>query len=210
MIDDKAEFMTIIPDQALTEQIEPEKPLKKSFWQSIWGEIIQTILLALIFYFAIDAVFMRVEVLNISMQPTLYEGDLLLVNKLAYKLGKMQTGDVITFHNPNDVKEDYIKRLIGKPGDVVKVVGGMVSVNGTPLTEPYLKEIPEYSGEWVVPDGFVFVLGDNRNNSSDSHSWGFVPEKDLVGKAMVVYWPLNAVKTLSHPDYGFPVENTSP
>ncbi len=199
--------MDITPNPTTVEQVESEHSPLKTFWHGAWGEIIQTLIMAVILYFAIDAVFERVMVLNVSMQPTLYEGNLILVNKLAYKVGKIQTGDVVIFHNPNFLEEDYIKRLIGKPGDVVKVDGGIVYVNGTPLNEPYLAVAPDYSDVWTVPADSVFVLGDNRNSSSDSHSWGFVPVDDLVGKALVVYWPLDAVKILSHPDYGFPTNN---
>ena len=174
---------------------------KKNALRAVLIEILQTLLLALVLYFAIDAVFARVRVINISMQPTFYEGDVLLVNKLAYKLGKVHTGDVVIFHNPNFLEEDYIKRLIGKPGDVVKADGGLIYVNGIPLDEPYISQPPYYLGEWVVPEDAVFVLGDNRNSSSDSHSWGFVPLEDLVGKALVVYWPFDAAKFIRQPNY---------
>jgi len=183
--------------------IQPEIPVqpKKNALRAVLIEIIQTLLLALVLYFAIDAVFARVRVINISMQPTFYEGDVLLVNKLAYKLGKVHTGDVVIFHNPNFLAEDYIKRLIGKPGDTVKAEGGKIYLNGIPLDEPYIYQPPYYLGEWVVPNDSVFVLGDNRNSSSDSHSWGFVPIKDLVGKALVVYWPFDSAKLISQPHY---------
>jgi signal peptidase I len=194
-------------ENPINNQVTPEDrsytpvPEKKNSLRGALVEILQTLLLALVLYFAIDAVFARVRVINISMQPTFYEGDVILVNKLAYKLGSMHTGDVIIFHNPNFLEEDYIKRLIGKPGDIVKAEGGIIFVNGYPLDEPYIAQKPNYSGNWVVPDDAVFVLGDNRNSSSDSHSWGFVPVKDLVGKALVVYWPLTAIKIITHPDY---------
>lgn len=184
-------------EQPTQEPTLPAEPEKKSGFRRALVEILQTLLLAVLLYFAIDAVFARVRVVNISMQPTFVEGDVLLVNKLAYKLGKLHTGDVVIFHNPNDVEEDYIKRLIGKPGDVVRVEGGVVFVNGIPLEEDYIADPPYYTGEWLVPQGFVFVLGDNRNQSSDSHSWGYVPLEDLVGKALVVYWPLDAVKVIN-------------
>lgn len=184
------------------EQVEIEATKKVSFWQSLPGEVLQTLILAIILYFAIDSVFERVMVQNISMQPTLYEGNLIVVNKLAYKLGELKTGDIVIFHNPNFLEEDYIKRLIGTPGDTVSVEGGVVSVNGTALVEPYIAAPPDYEDSWTVPEDSVFVLGDNRNNSSDSHSWGFVPIVDMVGKALVVYWPPQAAKVLSHPDYG--------
>ena len=186
--------MTELPIQ---EQAIPVEPEKKSGFRGALVEILQTLLLAVLLYFAIDAVFARVRVVNISMQPTFVEGDVLLVNKLAYKLGKLHTGDVVIFHNPSDLEEDYIKRLIGKPGDVVRVEGGVVYVNDIPLEEEYIADPPYYTGEWLVPQGFVFVLGDNRNQSSDSHSWGYVPLEDLVGKALVVYWPLDAVKVIT-------------
>lgn len=174
---------------------------QKNVLRGVLIEILQTLVLAIVLYFAIDAVFARVRVVNISMQPTFYEGDVLLVNKLAYKLGTMHTGDVVIFHNPNFLEEDYIKRLIGKPGDVVRAERGIISVNGIPLDEPYIAQPPNYTGEWVVPANSVFVLGDNRNSSSDSHSWGFVPVEDLVGKALVIYWPINAVKVIPQPKY---------
>ena len=183
-------------EQPIQEQTLPAEPEKKSGFRRALVEILQTLLLAVLLYFAIDAVFARVRVVNISMQPTFVEGDVLLVNKLAYKIGKLHTGDVVIFHNPSDLEEDYIKRLIGKPGDVVRVDGGVVFVNDIPLEEEYIAAPPYYTGEWLVPQGSVFVLGDNRNQSSDSHSWGFVPLEDLVGKALVVYWPLDAVKVI--------------
>lgn len=186
------------------EQVELQTAKRVPFWQSLPGEVLQTLILAIILYFAIDSVFERVMVQNISMQPTLYEGNLIVVNKLAYKWGELNTGDIAIFHNPNFLEEDYIKRLIGTPGDVVSVNSGVVSVNGVALTEPYIAAQPNYEDTWTVPADSVFVLGDNRNNSSDSHSWGFVPIKDLVGKALVVYWPPQAAKVLSHPDYGLP------
>lgn len=190
-----------LPPEEPTFQPEVVEPEKKNVLRSALFEILQTLLLAVFLYFAIDAVFARVRVVNISMQPTFYEGDVLLVNKLAYKVGKMHTGDVVIFHNPNDLAEDYIKRLIGKPGDTVRVAGGVVYVNDVALDEPYIKEKPYYSGEWQVPLDEVFVLGDNRNMSSDSHSWGFVPLNDLVGKALVTYWPLDALKLVKLPKY---------
>lgn len=197
----------IVPELPLqsAEPVTTQRPLRAALL-----EILQTLVLAILLYFAIDAVFARVRVLNISMQPTLVEGNVILVNKLAYKLGKMNTGDVVIFHNPNDLSEDYIKRLIGKPGDQVDVMGGTVYVNGVALNEPYIADKPLYSGTWQVPNDSVFVLGDNRNQSSDSHSWGFVPLDDLVGKALVVYWPLESVKVFSHPTRYSASGNSSP
>ena len=181
------------PDEYQKQPAKPASPVKSFFL-----EILQTLVLAALLYFAIDAVFARVWVLNISMQPTLYEGNIVLVNKLAYKVGQMKTGDVVVFHAPNSQDEDFIKRLIGKPGDLVEAKNGKIYVNSTPLDEPYIAAEPVYSGSWQVPEDAIFVLGDNRNQSSDSHSWGFVPLDDLIGKALVVYWPLDKIKVVTH------------
>ncbi len=187
--------MDIAPETPL---VEPEPKKKSEFWKQLL-ELVETLLLAVLLYFAIDAVFARVRVENISMQPTLYQGDVLVVNKLAYKLGDYKTGDIVIFHNPNFEEEDFIKRLIGTPGDTVVVKDGRVLVNGTELEESYIRETPDYEGEWVVPDDAIFVLGDNRRQSSDSHSWGFVPLDDVVGKAIFVYWPPQAIKAITDP-----------
>lgn len=134
------------------------------------------------------------------MKPTLQPGYLLVVNKLSYKVGEPKHGDIVVFHFQGDKNEDYIKRVIGLPGDQVSVSNGIVTVNGTPLTEPYIAELPKYSGTWNVPEGSLFVLGDNRNNSSDSHQWGFVDINDVVGKAIFIYYPFDQIRSLTMPD----------
>jgi signal peptidase I len=162
-------------------------------------EILQTVILALILYFLIDSVVARVRVENISMLPTLESGEFLLVNKLAYRIGDFQQGDIIVFHYPKNPQDDYIKRIIGLPGDTVTVTQEDVYVNGNKLDEAYISQPPDYDGEWIVPPDSIFVLGDNRNQSSDSHSWGFVPVDDVVGRAIVIYWPLDELKILNSP-----------
>jgi signal peptidase I len=153
-------------------------------------DILETVVLAVVLFLGINAVSARIRVESISMQPTLYEGDFVIVNRVAYKLGAPQRGDVIIFHYPPDPnREPYIKRVIGLPGDRVKVQGGKVYINDIPIREPYIKAPPAYENTWHVPEDSLFVLGDNRNNSSDSHSWGMVPLKNVIGKAEVVYWP---------------------
>ncbi len=166
-------------------------------WVGFLWEILQTLIMAVILYFLIDTVVGRVRVENISMQPTLYQGEFILVNKLAYRLGNYNRGDVVVFHYPRDPQEDYIKRIIGLPGDRVDVKDGHVFINGQELEEPYIAAAPQYTNSWQVPEGQIFVLGDNRNQSSDSHSWGFVPSNLVVGKAMVIYWPLAELKILN-------------
>lgn len=174
----------------------PEAGEKRSnSWLKTVGEIFQTLLLAFVLYFAIDAVVARVRVENISMQPTLKPGEFVLVHKLAYRFGEIHRGDIVVFHY--SPQEDYIKRVIGLPGDSIEIADGLVKVNGYALKEPYINAPPMYNGSWQVPEGKVFVLGDNRNQSSDSHTWGFVPIDNIVGKAFVVYWPLEEMKVLT-------------
>lgn len=173
-----------------TEWPEPEK--KSPAIGQILLDIFETLVLALVLYFVIDAVVARVHVLNISMVPTLVPGELVMVNKLAYKLGEMERGDIVVFHY--DESEDYVKRLIGLPGDEIEIRDGIVYVFGEPFAEPYLTVTTEYEGSWTVPEGQLFVLGDNRNKSSDSHSWGYVPVEEVMGRAMAIYWPLDKVR----------------
>ncbi|HWR65444.1 MAG TPA: signal peptidase I [Bellilinea sp.] len=195
MIDDYQEIQTdeVVPTK------QPEISPKTTFG-SLLSEVFKTLLLALVLYFAISAVTDRVRVENVSMQPTLYEGELLVVSKLAYQFGEPHRGDIIVFHHNPDPPEDYIKRVIGLPGDTVTVFKGQVSVNDQLLNEPYLASLPAYEGVWEVPEDMLFVLGDNRNRSSDSHIWGFVPMESVVGRAVVIYWPLSSVRILSHDD----------
>ncbi|HPC06603.1 MAG TPA: signal peptidase I, partial [Anaerolineaceae bacterium] len=116
-------------------------------------EAFQTIVLALIFYFAIDTFIGRVQVQNISMLPTLHEGQFLMVDRFAYRKGDFERGDIVIFHNPNNPDEDYIKRLIGIPGDMIEVENGEIRVNGELQVEPYISGPPQYAGEWTVPEG---------------------------------------------------------
>lgn len=168
---------------------------QRPVWLGFLWEILQTLIMAVILYFLIDAVVGRVRVENISMQPTLHEGEFILVNKLAYRLGDFQRGDIVIFHH--SLTEDYIKRVIGLPGDLVEVHDSQVFINGQGITEDYLAAPPRYNGSWKVPDGEIFVLGDNRNSSSDSHNWGYVPQGSVVGRALVIYWPLQNLKVLN-------------
>ena len=179
-----------------SETPESSKGSKRSGCIGFIVDTAETILLALVLFLAINALTARVRVENVSMLPTLEPGEFLLVNRVAYKLGEPKIGDVVIFHAPGVDDMDYIKRLIGRPGDVVRIEDGIVYVNDQPLYEPYIAQAPSYAGTWVVPEGEVFVLGDNRNNSSDSHLWGFIPEDDIVGKALVIYWPLDQITIL--------------
>ena len=156
--------------------------------------------MALVLTFIIDCAIGRARVQKTSMEPTLLPGEILLVNKLEYKLGEIERGDIVTFHYPLDPKLDYIKRVIGLPGDKVVVKDSQVWVNDQELYEPYISAPPEYNGVWEVSEGNLFVLGDNRNPSADSHVWGFVPLENVIGKVFAVYWPVTKIRGLPTPD----------
>jgi len=153
------------------------------------GDVVETLIIAALLFWVINAVTARIRVDGFSMEPTLHSGEFIIVNKLAYKLGAPQRGDVVVFHYPRDPEQEYIKRIIGLPGDEVLIQDGKVRVNGEVLEEPYTFEDPAYQSKYLVSPGHLFVLGDNRNNSSDSHNWGPVPLENVIGKAVFVYWP---------------------
>ncbi len=184
-------------DNFRTEEITP--PPNRTVWIRFLLETLQTVILAVVLYFIIDSVVARVRVENISMEPTLQPGEFVLVNKIVYRFGEVRHGDIIVFHFPQNPAEDYIKRIIGVPGDTVVIKNQQVFINNQVIEENYTAAPPDYNGRWVVPADSLFVLGDNRNQSSDSHSWGFVPMKLVVGKAEVIYWPFNEVKSLNQP-----------
>ncbi len=126
-----------------------------------------------------------------SMEPGLQNGQYVLVNKLAYLFHTPERGDVIVFHFPKDTNIDLIKRVIGVPGDVIVIDGTTVRVNGILLNEPYIMAPMNPAGDrLVVPPNEYFVMGDNRPVSDDSRDWGFVPKNYIVGKAVLVYWPI--------------------
>jgi len=181
----------------------------------VW-ELGQTLVLALIIFLIVRSVAQNFRVEGPSMEPGLHDGQYLLVNKAVYfklDMGTLakyipfldakdgeekflfhgpQRGDVVVFRYPKDPSRDFIKRVIGVPGDTVAIREGVVYVNGIALREDYTvnpgaTDMPEQ----LVPPKSYFVLGDNRANSSDSRSWGFVPEENIIGKALFSYWPLS-------------------
>ena len=181
-------------------------------------ELAQTLVLALLIFLLVRAVAQNFRVEGPSMEPGLHNGQYLLVNKAVYfklNLGTLskyipfigakdgeetflfhgpQRGDVIVFRYPKDPSRDFIKRVIGVPGDRVRVEAGLVYVNDVPIQESYISNNAGRDiEEQAVPPESYFVLGDNRPNSSDSRNWGFVPEDNIIGKAMLSYWPLSAL-----------------
>ena len=191
----------------------PEALPPKPGWKSFIQEVLETLGLAVLLFLVINIISARVRVDGFSMRPTLEDGEFVLINRLAYQFGSFQRGDIIVFRPPmypeadfwrrllglpniSDDYEDYIKRIVALPGDSVKIADGVVSINGQAINEPYIAAPPDYSGKWTVPAGDLFVLGDNRNNSADSHAWGYLPEENVLGKALVIYWPFANLKVL--------------
>lgn len=180
-----------------------------------WGrELAETLILAFLIFLAVRSVVQNFRVEGASMEPTLQNGQYLLVNKAIYFRINLKTvhkflpfihpgdnperylfraprrGDIIVFRAPESPGRDFIKRIIGVPGDVVEVRGGVVYVNGEPLKENYIADPPTYQyPPTEVPPRTYWVLGDNRNNSDDSHHWGPVPEGNIIGQAWFGYWP---------------------
>jgi signal peptidase I len=171
---------------------------EKINWKQFLLDLFETLALAVVLYFGINTISARVRVDGYSMVPTLQNGEYVLVSKLSYKIGEPQHGDIIVFKYPGEPPQDLIKRIIGLPGDSIQVAGSAVYVNGQALSEPYINAAPMYQGQWDVPEGFLFVLGDNRNDSSDSHSWGLLPIENVIGKAVLIYWPPPLWKVISH------------
>jgi signal peptidase I len=143
-------------------------------------------------------IYQPVKVEGTSMEPGLSDNERIFINKFTYKLnlGDVRRGDTVVFWYPGDTSKSYIKRVIGLPGDRIRIMHGQVYVNGSPLVEDYVAETSRDPGTWAdgrevpVPRGDYFVLGDHRNSSSDSRAWGWVPRENIYGKAVFVYWPL--------------------
>lgn len=150
-------------------------------------------------------IYQPVKVEGTSMQPTLDNMERIFINKFTYRfgLGDVERGDTVVFWYPEDTSKSYIKRVIGLPGDRVRIDAGQVYVNDRPLVEDYVEEDYKDQMSWppnrrdrVVPPSRYFVLGDHRSSSSDSRSWGFVPRENIYGKAVFAYWPLDRLGRL--------------
>ena len=171
--------------------------------EALIREIIETLLLTVFIFWLVNTATGRFRIEGFSMLPTLQEGEYVIIDKLSYFLNEPERGDIIVLHFPNDRSRDFIKRVIGVPGDHIDISDGVVTVNGIPLSEPYINAEPSYDGTWEVPEGQYFVLGDNRNNSSDSHNWSFLPRDDIVGKAWLIYWGPENWGLVPHYDHQF-------
>jgi len=175
-------------------------PLAKSM-----AEVVESALMAiaLVFLFIRPFVVQAFFIPSPSMCPTLREGDHILVNKFIYRFRDPRVEEIIVFKAPpqasdDGTEKDFIKRLVGLPGDTIEIREGHLYRNGTQVDEPYLldSEIDYSMRPTKVPKGKLFVLGDNRNDSRDSHWWGALDRKRVIGKAMVCFWPLNRFGTI--------------
>lgn len=165
-------------------------------------DIVETAILVIFIFVVMRFVVQSYHVEGTSMEPSLRSSEYVAVNKIAYDFGHTpERGDVIIFHYPKNRSVDYIKRVVGLPGDTITVTDKTVMVNGTLLDEPYISAPSNPQGEkWVVPANSYFVLGDNRPVSDDSRYWGFVPKDDIVGKAVLVFWPTSQWQVIdTHP-----------
>lgn len=132
-----------------------------------------------------------------SMAPTLTDQDRLIVNKLVYRLGEPRRGDIVMLYYPINPDKSFVKRVIAEEGDEVRIVDGRVFVNDVPLSDEYVPEEFRSHEDWGpqrIDEGYYFVMGDHRNNSSDSRHWGLVPKKYIIGKVQVRWWPLPAAR----------------
>ena len=172
--------------------------------RAFFRDLVITVIMAVVIFFALQFTVQNFVVIGASMQPSFYDGERVVATKLAYKLHEPERGDVIILLPPRNMDEDLIKRIIGLPGDRVEVKDGVVYVDNLPLDEPYIKQPPSYKySVEIVPENEYWVLGDNRNNSNDSHTGWTVPREDIVGKAWLIIWPPDQWQVV--PDY-FPEE----
>jgi signal peptidase I len=128
-----------------------------------------------------------------SMAPTLEDQDRLIVNKLIYRIGEPRRGDIVMLYYPLNPDKSFVKRVIAEEGDTVRIVDGRVYVNDIPLKDDYVEADYRSHDDWglqVIPEGYDFVMGDHRNNSSDSRHWGMVPKKYIIGKVQLRWWPV--------------------
>ncbi len=176
---------------------EPQKQHSPQDQENTWVEGLKTIGLSIVLALGIRTFVAEARYIpSGSMLPTLEINDRLIIDKLGYKFQNPDRGDVVVFSPTDQLKTQYkdafIKRIIGLPGEKIEVRGGLVYVNDEPLPEKYIAEEPQYDwGPETVPQDSYLVLGDNRNNSYDSHYWGFVPRDHIIGRAVIRFWPPN-------------------
>jgi signal peptidase I len=172
--------------------------------RSALRELVETLLFTLLIYVLVRSfLFENYRVVGQSMVPTLENDQFLVVNKLGYRLHTPQRGDIIVFRDPRNPDRKLIKRVIGLPGETLEIQEGQVFIDREQLEEPYIQNLGRYSqAATPIPDGNYYVLGDNRNNSSDSHNWGTLVREKIVGEAWLTYWPPALWGPIPHATYG--------
>lgn len=162
----------------------------------MWRELVETVVSAgIIAFFIITFIGQVTVVKGASMEDTLFNSERLICNKIVYRLTEPKHGDIVIFKPPIDQNHNYIKRVIAIEGDKIKIIDGVVYLNGEKMEEDYIEYRSfESMPEITVPEDSYFVLGDNRNNSSDSRFWGFVPENNIIGRASLVFWPITRAR----------------
>ncbi len=158
-------------------------------WRNTVRDLVETLVMAALILVIVRLLIRTFWIEGSSMEPNLHQGQYLIVSRVSYWFHPPQRGDVIVFRSPNLPKRDLIKRVIGLPGEQIDIYGGQVRVNGQPLDEPYSRPIPYTAGPWILGQHEILVLGDNRGYSQDSHNWGTLPIKNIIGKAWWCYWP---------------------
>jgi len=153
-------------------------------------QIIASVALALLIFFGVQTIIESRVVEGSSMEANLHDGERLIVVKAAYWFGEPQRGDVIIFTHPLDMERTLVKRVIGLPCEQIEIKDGIVYINGSPMEEPYIKGTTSSFTKTDIPEGYYFVMGDNRQASSDSRSWGPLPEENIIGRVWLLYWPL--------------------
>ncbi len=176
--------------------------------RSFGRELIETVLLIIAIYTFVNLATARFVVEGRSMYPS-FEGDeYLIVSRFDYIIGDPQRGDIVVFHYPQNPERDFIKRVIGLPGETITMQNGQVFVNGEPIDEPYVLDLCASTNctnrEWVLGNDDYFVLGDNRNASQDSTRFGPINRKHIVGRAWIQYWPPSRWRIINHHEYGEP------
>jgi signal peptidase I len=185
---------------AQSQMAQPPAPAQSPRQKSFLRDTLEIVFLALVLYVVIQYAVQTVHVLGSSMYSTLHDNDLLVASKISYKLHSPQRGDIIVFKPPDELSRDFIKRIIALPGERIHITNGVVYINGQVLHEPYLPERWTYNNNWppsgqdqLMPPDEYFVMGDNRNHSSDSRTFGPITLDSILGKAEVRIWPLGNV-----------------